>query len=112
MKRVLAVLAVILGVSCSGRAAVDWNTRGIAFEKGGQRADAARAYAEAARLAPEVPEYHCNLGAALGRLGQYDAAALEFERALTLRPGYPEASRGLTITRVAIAGRQAAAFQQ
>lgn len=112
MRSALAGLLALALIGCSGHRAANLNAEGITLYRSGNFRGALAKYTEAARLAPDVPEYHCNLGAALGQTGQYDAAALEFERALTLRPGYPEASRGLTTTRVAIAGRQAAAFQR
>lgn len=112
MRMIVGLCIILLAVGCAGSRAANRNTEGIALYRAGDVRGAVAKYAEAVRLAPDVPEYHCNLGAALGQTGQYDAAALEFEQALRLRPGYPEASRGLTITRAAIEGRQAAAFQK
>ena len=48
-------------------------------------------FQDATRLAPKLPEAWNNLGYTQRRLGSYDAALAAYERALTLRPGFPEA---------------------
>jgi tetratricopeptide (TPR) repeat protein len=48
-------------------------------------------FQDATRLVPNVPEAWNNLGYTQRKLGSYDAALAAYERALTLRPGFPEA---------------------
>src|SRR4051794_14503967 len=60
----------------------------------GRLAEALGIFRRAAALAPDVPDFHNSLGAALARSGGDPAAALAaFGRALALRPGYVEAHR-------------------
>ena len=47
--------------------------------------------------APNVPEYHANLAAALGRLGRHGEAAEALREALRLRVDYPEARQNLGV---------------
>jgi tetratricopeptide (TPR) repeat protein len=54
-----------------------------------QRGDLASAisrYHELLRLAPNLPDAHANLGAALAALGQYPAAITEYQTALRITP--------------------------
>jgi Flp pilus assembly protein TadD len=46
----------------------------------------------------DSPRFHCNRGMALGHLGQHEAALVAYQRALALRPDYPEALNNLGTT--------------
>jgi tetratricopeptide (TPR) repeat protein len=56
---------------------------------------AIQSYHHAARLRPDDPELHATLGALLERTGQLTQARREYEAALKLIPGFPEAEEGL-----------------
>jgi protein O-GlcNAc transferase len=51
----------------------------------------------AIELAPQVPDFHCNLAAALGRIGRHAEAAACLETALRLRPSYADAWNNLGV---------------
>jgi len=53
--------------------------------------DARSEFGAACRNVPTMPEAWNNLGYTLRKLGSYDDALAAYERALKLRPGYPEA---------------------
>src|SRR5262249_44322749 len=74
------------------RAAVIWRTRAIVNWLNLKEFDAALAdFEQYARLMPKDPEPHrCRGGILLGRR-QYGPALEALDRALALRPGYPEA---------------------
>ena len=48
-----------------------------------------------AKLQPDAPEIHRNLGYALGRQGLLDESIQELEEALRLKPDFAEASNDL-----------------
>jgi Flp pilus assembly protein TadD len=52
----------------------------------GQRGVAITLYKELIFLDPNLPEVHCNLGAALAELGRFDEAVSSLRRAITLNP--------------------------
>ena len=52
---------------------------------------AIRAYRTALKAKPEMHEAHTSLGYALRKTGQYEESLVAYNRALELRPGYPEA---------------------
>jgi len=56
--------------------------------KQGRSADALRAFEAAVKLSPQMPEAHCNRGAALQELGRLDDALSALDRALRYRPDY------------------------
>ncbi|TNF72898.1 MAG: tetratricopeptide repeat protein [Acidobacteria bacterium] len=56
---------------------------------------AVQSYHHAARLRPDDPELHATLGSLLERTGQLTQARREYEAALKLIPGFPEAEEGL-----------------
>lgn len=85
--------------------AIRLHNEGVGLEANGRTADAARKYGEAVASWPAFPEAQYGLGAALVRLRQPDQALVHFREALRLRPGYVEASRGVTITMNVIAYR-------
>jgi tetratricopeptide (TPR) repeat protein len=64
----------------------------LRYEKG-QFADAITAYREALRFEPEATSYaiHNDLGVALAQLGRRQEALTEFERALQIKPDFPDA---------------------
>ena len=53
--------------------------------------DARNEFGAVCRDAPKMPEAWNNLGYTLRKLGSYDDALAAYDRALTLRPGFPEA---------------------
>ena len=61
----------------------------------GRVSDAVAQFAASARLKPELPSAHFNLGTALSYAGRMDEAAAEFRRALEIRPDYPQAHNNL-----------------
>jgi tetratricopeptide (TPR) repeat protein len=60
-----------------------------------QYEQAAAAFREAIRLAPDYAEAHNNLGAMLHAFGQLDEAAVQYRLAATLRPDNAEAENNL-----------------
>jgi predicted O-linked N-acetylglucosamine transferase (SPINDLY family)/glycosyltransferase involved in cell wall biosynthesis len=61
---------------------------GYAAERAGDDTRAEAAYAASVALAPRDADVRANLSAALARLGRFDEAAREAERALALAPGH------------------------
>jgi Flp pilus assembly protein TadD/mono/diheme cytochrome c family protein len=61
----------------------------------GRISDAVAQFAASARLTPELPSAHFNLGTALSYAGRMDEAVAEFRRALEIRPDYPQAHNNL-----------------
>lgn len=61
----------------------------------GRVTDAVEQFAASARLKPELPAAHFNLGTALSYAGRMDEAIVEYRRALEIRPGYPQAHNNL-----------------
>jgi tetratricopeptide (TPR) repeat protein len=49
-------------------------------------------FEEATRAAPQMPEAWNGLGYASRKVGNYEAALAAYDKALALRPGYPEAT--------------------
>ncbi len=62
---------------------------GFVARQSGNLDEARARFAEAARLAPQIPEAHEALGAVLGELGQPAEAVEEFKAALKLKPANP-----------------------
>ena len=56
-------------------------------------------YELAIRAQPDYPRAHFNLGVALGKSGQPDAAMRELEEALRLKPDFAEAQTNLALIR-------------
>jgi len=69
---------------------------GNLHERQSNPAAAAEAYEQAARLAPQRPETHFNLGNTQWRLDHHPQAEASFRRALQLRPDYDAAWRNLS----------------
>jgi Tfp pilus assembly protein PilF len=80
--------------------------RGLVFTSEGNHANAAVAYRQAAKLAPENPDIQNNLGWARAKLGFHEQAAITFEHALRLRPDFPLAANNLAWVRSQLAKRQ------
>jgi Flp pilus assembly protein TadD len=59
---------------------------GYAAMQAGKLEDARQDFAQAAKLAPQLPETHMALGAILVQLGRPDDAIPELEKALKLKP--------------------------
>lgn len=66
---------------------------GWALYKTGDLAGAHRVLREAVDRAPDQPELRYHLGAIYQKLGQKEHAILEFDRALLLKPDFPEVTR-------------------
>jgi tetratricopeptide (TPR) repeat protein len=84
--------AAAAALSADGGAAlktpIGQNIIGDISLKQGRPADALRAFEAAVKLAPQMPEAHCNRGAALQELGRLDDALSALDRALRYRPDY------------------------
>ncbi|NUP04670.1 MAG: tetratricopeptide repeat protein [Polyangiaceae bacterium] len=76
-------------VACAGNAASGalLNEAGLIFDRVGRKRDAIRAFQQAVSLLPEEAAVARNLGDALRRAGEFDAAQAALERALALAPG-------------------------
>jgi cytochrome c-type biogenesis protein CcmH/NrfG len=61
----------------------------------GRHEEAIRLYHAALQKFPDNAKIHNNLGVALAQIGDLDSAEMEFNRALELAPGMPEALLGL-----------------
>lgn len=64
---------------------------GLAFTRTQEWARAERAYREALKLKPEMPEAWNELGHAIKRQGRLEESIPVYEQALRLRPHYPQA---------------------
>ena len=80
---------------------------GIDHLSAGRNTEAAKALGATVESYAAWPEAHYALGIALGRLRHFDDSKRHFEEALRQRPGYLEASRGLSLATAAIEARQA-----
>jgi glycosyltransferase involved in cell wall biosynthesis len=80
----------------SGTAAAAEVGRGEALHALGRHADAAAAFARAMQLGDRGADAHNRLGVALYQCGDTDAARSNFERAVVLQPGHPDATANLT----------------
>ncbi len=63
--------------------------QGAAAMKSGNSEQAEKAFREAVRLDPSMPEAHLDLGLVLGRAGKIDEAVASIRQALQLNPGLP-----------------------
>ncbi len=61
----------------------------------GQYTEAIREYREATKLKEDDPDIYYDLGVALSKLAQYDAAAAAFSKSLEIDPDYYRAQDGL-----------------
>lgn len=62
------------------------NVEGTRYFRAGDFASAYEQFSIAVQIAPNVPEYHRNLGLVLNRIGDYVSAEREFARAIQLAP--------------------------
>lgn len=94
MKRILYSGGLALSLTCALAAPVqaqeakveDAFRRGAAAMSSGQPAEAERAFREAVKLAPSLPDAHLDLGLVLGREGKLDEAIDSLKTALRLNP--------------------------
>src|SRR3712207_6234777 len=54
---------------------------GLIAHQGGRRAQGLRLLRRSLALAPDVPDFHGNLGSVLGQMGRYDEAVAAFRQA-------------------------------
>jgi Tfp pilus assembly protein PilF len=74
--------------------------------------DAFRVYKKAAEDAPNDPHLRANYGSALGDIGEFDAAEVEFRAALKIDPNHELALRGMaTLQAIRILSGQQPATQ-
>lgn len=91
---------------------VGQNILGDVWLKRGATRDALKAFDQALRLAPQMPEAACNRSAALHVLGRFEDAVTAAERALRYRPNYATAhfNRGNALSALGRHEDAAAAF--
>jgi tetratricopeptide (TPR) repeat protein len=100
------LLAVLIGVSACGRvpriivledplSAEEHVALGVAYERKGELAPAAREYERALKKESGFFQARVNLGNVRLAEKRYDAARDEYRKALDLRPGSPEATNNL-----------------
>jgi len=78
--------AAVPGVTAETRV-----NEGLALAKTNEWAGAERAYRDAIRLKPTLPEAWNGLGYALRQQQRYDESVRAYQEALRLRPNYPQA---------------------
>ncbi|WP_428391498.1 tetratricopeptide repeat protein [Lichenicoccus sp.] len=85
---------------------------GVLRDAQGSHQEAVRLIEDALAIG-ETAGYHCNLAMVLGHLGRHWEAVCAARRALSLRPGYPEALNNLGVSLTALDSDEAAiqAFQ-
>lgn len=87
-----ATVCLVLTCSATGPCLAQGTAVEDAFQKGaiamrnGRTADAEAQFREAARLAPQMPEAHLDLGLVLGREGKLEPAIESLQTALRLNP--------------------------
>ncbi|MEO8678273.1 MAG: sulfatase-like hydrolase/transferase [Vicinamibacterales bacterium] len=84
-------------LALDGSAPAAHNGRGLLLAEANQHKEAAAAFAEAVRLDPTNAVYLSNLGNADRALGDLDAAATAYRRALELSPRLADAANGLGV---------------
>lgn len=84
-------------VAIDGKAPAAHNGRGLLLADAGNNKEAAAAFAEAVRLDPTNAVYLANLGNAARAIGDLDAAASAYRRALELSPKLSDAANGLGV---------------
>lgn len=73
-----------------GSGSIIYSKLGHAYAAANRLPDAARAFTEAARLAPGIPEYQENLAIVLKAQGDLRGAKSAYEKALGINPGRPD----------------------
>lgn len=92
------ILLAVLFVTPSARAENDFE-RGNALYESGNFADAAKAYEKSGQGGAAGSNLYYNLGNAYLRAADKGRAVLNYQRALALRPGHPEAAANLLFLR-------------
>jgi choline-sulfatase len=82
-------------LAASPNAAATWANLGALQLMQNRAADARDALGRAIAINPDLASAHNGLGVAYARLGKRDLAVEEWQRALDLRPGYPDAISNL-----------------
>lgn len=77
------------------KSAPQWNALGVLRTRSGGRREALLAFETAARIAPDVPSIHTNLGLCLLELGEVERARRELSRAVALGEKSPVAALAL-----------------
>jgi tetratricopeptide (TPR) repeat protein len=80
---------------------------GLALARNGRKAEGARWLRESAALDPSDFWAHYHLGHVLRDLGQTSEAIAIYERALALKPGFPEVETELSLLRKAVIQKRA-----
>jgi tetratricopeptide (TPR) repeat protein len=86
-----------------------YNSLAYSLSDAGDSAGALRAVQEYVRLAPREPNPYDSYGELLQRMGRYDEAAAQYQRAIQIDSGFAEAYAGLAEVRL-LAGRRAEAM--
>lgn len=84
-------------LAIDGKSPAAHNGRGLLLADAGKEKEAATAFAEAVRLDPTNAVYLANLGNAARAIGDLDAAASAYRRALELSPKLSDAANGLGV---------------
>jgi tetratricopeptide (TPR) repeat protein len=89
------------------------NNLGRVFLEERRPAEAAEQFREAAKIQPDSPEAHANLGSALDALGMADEARREYAAALRIDPGFAGAhyNLGLSLLRAGLTDEAAGEFR-
>ncbi len=94
MKRLYGILIAMVSMAASTFAA-DWDTANGLYAEGNY-ADAAAMYEELVEEQPAAEVYY-NLGNAYYKMGEIARAILSYERALRLKPKYPDCKHNLAL---------------
>jgi tetratricopeptide (TPR) repeat protein len=94
--RILKVLLIALACMAGDLRAASFEEANELFDKG-QFTEARDQYETLARSGPWTANLFYNLGDTYFRLGEFGRAALQFERALAMDPGHPEARANLAV---------------
>ena len=91
------MLLSVCGLRAQTPAVQEVFRQGAAAMRAGDSAGAEKAFREAVRLAPELPDAHLDLGLVLAREGKLDEATASVRQALALNPKQPGAHMFLGI---------------
>lgn len=87
-----ALAALDQAVGLDPGQALTFNERGVIRFMRKEWGRAAEDFAEAVRLDPNLATAHLNLGSAYGKLNRFDPALAHIDKALALKPDFPEAT--------------------